>query len=160
MPAVLGWRYARKPPMWHRPAQSESWLGANVAASTAPRAYWRAADPRPRPTLWAEGAVQELAPASPDPAFGDRIHPGRLDVAEHDPDPGIGEDSVERGGEVRAAAADHELGPMHMLAEVHEEVAGLQGGPFPGRVQGDSGDADAPGGVLDHGQNIGLGAIQ
>jgi hypothetical protein len=33
-----------------------------------------------------EGAVQEFVPASPDPAFGDRVHPGRLDVAEHGPD--------------------------------------------------------------------------
>src|SRR6266487_7144458 len=37
-------------------------------------------------------------------------------------------------------------------------VAGLLGGPFPGWVQSDCEDADAPGGVLDHGQNMGLGA--
>jgi hypothetical protein len=71
--------------------------------------------------------------------------------------PGIGEDGVECGGEVRAAVADHELDPVRLLAEVHEEVTGLLGGPFPGRMQGDSEDADAPGGVLDHGQDIGLG---
>ena len=47
-----------------------------------------------------KGAVQELAPASADPAFGDRVHAGRLDVAEHGPDPGVGQDGVERGGEV------------------------------------------------------------
>jgi hypothetical protein len=41
-----------------------------------------------------EGAVQELAPASPDPSFGDRVHAGRLHVAQHGPDPGIGEDRV------------------------------------------------------------------
>jgi hypothetical protein len=34
-----------------------------------------------------EGAVQEFASASPDPAFGDRIHAWRLDVAEHGPVP-------------------------------------------------------------------------
>jgi hypothetical protein len=28
-----------------------------------------------------ESAVQELAAASADPAFGDRVHAGRLDVA-------------------------------------------------------------------------------
>ena len=56
-----------------------------------------------------EGAVQELAAASADLAFGGRVHAGRLDVAEHGPDTGIGEDGVERGGEVRAAVADHEL---------------------------------------------------
>jgi hypothetical protein len=47
-----------------------------------------------------ESAVQELAAASPDPPFGDRVHARRLDVAEHGPDPGVGEDGVERGGEV------------------------------------------------------------
>jgi hypothetical protein len=43
-----------------------------------------------------EGAVQELAAASADPAFGDRVHAGRLDVAEHGPDPGVGEDGAGR----------------------------------------------------------------
>src|SRR5713226_6301335 len=42
-----------------------------------------------------EGAVQELAAASPDPAFGDRVHARRRHVAKHSPDPGIGEDRVE-----------------------------------------------------------------
>ena len=45
-----------------------------------------------------EGAVQELASASPDPAFGDRVHAGRPHVAEHGPDAGVGEDRVEGGG--------------------------------------------------------------
>jgi hypothetical protein len=49
-----------------------------------------------------EGAVQEFAAASPDPAFGDRVHPGRPHVAEHGPDPGAGEHRVDRGREVRA----------------------------------------------------------
>jgi hypothetical protein len=54
--------------------------------------------------------------------------------------------------------ADHELDLTCLLAEVHEEVAGLLGGPFPGGIQGDpTGDADVPGGVLDHGQDISLG---
>src|SRR5208282_702157 len=98
-----------------------------------------------------EGAIQELAPASPDPAFHDRVHARRLDVAQHDPDPGIGEDRVEGGGEVRAAVADHVLDPVRLLAEVHDQVAGLLGGPFPGGMQGYAEDADAPAGVLDYG---------
>jgi hypothetical protein len=56
-----------------------------------------------------EGAVQELAAASPDPALGDRVHTRRPHVAQHGPDPGAGEDRIERGGEVRSAVADHEL---------------------------------------------------
>ena len=41
-----------------------------------------------------------------------------------------------------------------MLAEVHDQVAGLLGGPFPGWMQRDSQDANAPAGVLDHGQDV------
>ena len=103
---------------------------------------------------------RSLAAASADPAFGDGVHPGRLDIAEHGPDPGVGEDRVERGGEVGAAVADHELDPVGLVAEVHDQVAGLLGGPFPGGVQGDPEDADAPGGVLDGGQDVGLGAVE
>jgi hypothetical protein len=35
-----------------------------------------------------EGAVQELAPASPDPAFHDRVHARSPDAAEHGGEPG------------------------------------------------------------------------
>jgi hypothetical protein len=92
-----------------------------------------------------EGAVQELAAASADPAFGDCVHAGRPDVAEHGLDAGVGEDRVERGGEVRSAVANHELGPIGLFAEVREEVASLLGGPLSGGMQGDSEDADPPG---------------
>jgi hypothetical protein len=110
-----------------------------------------AQDPSQMGVVPDEGAVREFASASADPVFGDRVHAGRLDAAEHGPDAGIGEGGVERGGEVRAAVADHELEPVSLLAEVHEEVAGLLGGPLPGEMQGDAEDADAPGGVLDYG---------
>jgi hypothetical protein len=49
---------------------------------------------------------------------------------------------------------------VHLLAEVHQQVPGLLGGPRPGRVRGDPEDADAPGGVLDHGQDVSLGAVE
>src|ERR1700677_14751 len=78
-----------------------------------------------------EGAVEKLASASPDPAFGDGIHARRPDVAANGPDPGISEDRVECGIVVRAAVADHELDPVRLLPEVHDQVAGLLGGPFP-----------------------------
>jgi hypothetical protein len=106
-----------------------------------------------------KGAVQELAPASPNPAFGNRVHAGRPHVAQHGPDPGIGEDRVECGGEVRATVADHELHPLCLFAEVHDQVAGLLGGPFPGGVQRDAEDADPPRRVPGHGQDVGLGAV-
>jgi len=84
-----------------------------------------------------EGAVQEFAAASTDPAFGDRAYAGRPHVAKHAADASGGEDRVERGGEVRATVADHELDPVCLVAEIHEEVAGLLGGPLPGGMQGD-----------------------
>jgi hypothetical protein len=83
---------------------------------------------------------------------------GRPDVTAHGLDPGIGEDRVGGGGEVRAAVADHELDLVRLLAEFHDQVAGLLGGRCPGWLRRDSEDADAPGGVLDHGQDLGLGA--
>src|SRR5271166_2662520 len=119
-----------------------------------------AQDPPQMVLIPGQDAVEELAPASADPAFGYRVHARRLHVAEHDPDPGISEDRVEWCGEVRAAVADHELDLVCVLAEVHHQVPGLLGGPFSGWMQGDSEDADTPGGVLDHGQEISLGAVE
>ena len=94
----------------------------------------------------------------PDPAFGNRVHAGRPHIAQHGPDPGIGKDRVECGGEVRATVADHELHPLCLSAEVHDQFAGLLGGPFPGGVQRDAEDTDTPGRVPDHGKDAGLGA--
>ncbi|MGO8883906.1 MAG: hypothetical protein ACLQI7_09425 [Streptosporangiaceae bacterium] len=47
-----------------------------------------------------------------------------------------------------------------MFAEVHDQVACLLGGPRPGAMLGDAEHADAPGGVLDYGQDMGLGAVE
>src|SRR4029077_13973418 len=41
-----------------------------------------------------------------------------------------------------------------------KEVADLLCGPLPGWMQSDPEDADTPAGVLYHGQDIGLGAVQ
>src|ERR1039457_1892111 len=107
-----------------------------------------------------EGAVQKLAAASANPSFGDRVHAGRPDVAEHSPDPGVGEDCVERTREFAVAVADHESDPVRLVADIHDQVAGLLGGPFPGGMQRDPENPDAPAGVLDHGQDVSLGAIE
>src|SRR6266516_552245 len=107
-----------------------------------------------------EGAVQELASASPDPAFHDCVHAGRPDVAEDGLDAGVSEDGVEGAGEVRSAVADHELDPMRLLAGVHHQVAGLLHGPVPGRMQRDPEGADMPGHVLYYAQGAGLGSVE
>src|ERR1035441_3647408 len=107
-----------------------------------------------------EGAVQKLAAASANPSFGDRVHAGRPDFAEHSPDPGVGEDCVERTREFAVAVADHESDPVRLVADIHDQVAGLLGGPFPGGMQRDAEDPDAPGRVLYYGEDIGLSAVE
>jgi hypothetical protein len=81
----------------------------------------------------------------------------RLDAAEHGPDAVVGEDGIERSGQLWSAVADHELYPVRLVAEIHDQVAGLLGGPFSGGMQGDAEDSDAPGRMLDYSQNVGLG---
>jgi hypothetical protein len=63
-------------------------------------------------------------------------------------------------GEVRAAVAHHELDPVRLLAEVHDQVPGLLGTPLPGWMQSEPENADTLAGVLDHGQDAGLGAVE
>ena len=91
---------------------------------------------------------------------GPRFHAGRPHVAQHGPDPSVGEDGVERGGEVRSPVADHELDPVCMFAEVHDQATCLLRGPFPGGTRGYAEDADAPGRVLYHGEDMGMGAVE
>src|SRR5260370_2772457 len=112
--------------------------------------FFRAGDPATRGLVSDEGSVLSPSAASADPAFGYRVHPGCPDVAEHGPGPGIGEDRAERSRVVRAAVADHELDQVRLLAQGHDQVPGLLGGPLPGWMPSDAEDADAPGAVLAH----------
>jgi hypothetical protein len=84
-----------------------------------------------------QGAVQELAPTSADPAFGDGIHARRLDVAEHGPDPASARTASNAAvkPEPRSRII---IDPVRVLAEIHDQVAGLLGGPFPGGMRSDS----------------------
>jgi hypothetical protein len=49
---------------------------------------------------------------------------------------------------------------VRLLVEVHEEIACLLGGPFPGGMEGDAKDPDVPVRVLDYRQNLGLSGIE
>jgi len=62
-------------------------------------------------------AVQELATQGSDQAFTDRVHARSLDSSAQDPGAAGLEDRVERGGEIRSAVADQELGVLEPLAE-------------------------------------------
>ena len=57
------------------------------------------------------------------------------------------EDRAECGREVRAAVADHELGPARLLAEVHDQVTGPLAVHSPVGCKVTPRNADAPGGV-------------
>jgi hypothetical protein len=52
------------------------------------------------------------------------------------------------------------MDPVRLLAKIHHQVAGLLGGPFPGGMEGDADDSDAPVCVLDYGQDVGLPAVE
>jgi hypothetical protein len=67
---------------------------------------------------------------------------------------------VEKEKEQLERALARPVDPVRLLVKVHEEVAGLLGGPFPGGMEGDTEDADAPGRVLDNGPDVGLGAVE
>src|SRR5437763_879156 len=106
-----------------------------------------------------EGPIEDLAAASADPAFGDRVHARRPDVAEHGPDPGLGENGGERSGVGRAAVADNELDLVRLLAEVHDQAAGLLGGPRPGGMHCDADCADARSGTPSGSRRAGSRAV-
>jgi len=77
-----------------------------------------------------------------------------------DPDAGGGEDRVEGGGELGVPIAQQELDRACSFVEVHEQVPGLLRHPGVARMGGHTEDPDAAGGVLDHGQDVGGGAVE
>jgi len=76
-----------------------------------------------------EGAVREFSAASPDPAFGDRVHAARPDVAQHSPDAGVGQHRVERVGPGAQELGPYRPGPL----QGGVDVAGLEDLPGGGR---------------------------
>ena len=70
--------------------------------------------------------VIEAFPAqSADAAFGDRVGPGCPHGAAEDTDASVGEDRVEGGGELAVPVAYQEPELLGLVAEVHQQVAGL-----------------------------------
>ena len=57
-------------------------------------------------------------------------------------------------GELGISVADQEPELFGLVAEVHEQVAGLLGDPGAGGVGGDPGDVHLAGGVLDHDEHV------
>ena len=83
-----------------------------------------------------QDAVGELGSGGPDESFGKAVRPwtSRRDL--HGVDPGAGQGGVERRGELAGAVADEEPEGGGAVVEVHQEVAGLLGGPRSGWMAG------------------------
>ena len=76
-------------------------------------------------------AVGDLGPHCQDEAFGEAVRPRtpRRDLDHLDPC--VRQDRIERGRELSGPIAYEEPKPGDVVAEVHDEVAGLLGGPRP-----------------------------
>ena len=98
--------------------------------------------------------VEAFAPQGANEAFRDRVRARCSYRGADDADGGAGEYRVEGSGELAVSVADQEPEPVGVVAEVHEQVAGLLGDPGPRGVGSDAGDAHAAGAVLDHPQDI------
>jgi hypothetical protein len=91
-----------------------------------------------------QDAVGEFGSGGQDEAFGEavRSRASRWDL--HGDDPDAGEDGVERGGELAGSVADEEPEGGDTIVEVHQQVAGLLGGPGSSRVAGRPEDVHVP----------------
>ncbi len=81
-----------------------------------------------------QDAVGEFGSGGQDESFGEavRSRTPRWDL--HGVDPGAGQDGIERRGELAGAVADEEPEAGGAVVEVHQQVAGLLGGPGSGRM--------------------------
>ena len=99
-------------------------------------------------------AVGQLGAYGQHEAFGEAVRPRapRRDLDHLDT--GIGQNRVERGRELSGAVADEEPEPPDVLAEVHDEVAGLLGGPGPVGLRGHAEDVQVAVADLEREQDV------
>src|SRR6187551_2855971 len=76
-----------------------------------------------------QDAVGEFGPDGPQEAFGEavRSRASRWDL--HGVEPDAGQGGIEGGGELAGSVADEEPEAGGAVVEVHQQVAGLLGGP-------------------------------
>jgi len=89
--------------------------------------------------------VKALAPQCSHVPLRKGTRPRRPERRLDDPRAITGEYVIEDGRELAVAVADEELELAGAFTEVHEQVAGLLGGPCPGGVRGDAQDVHAAG---------------
>ena len=83
-----------------------------------------------------QDAVGEFGPGGEDEAFGEAVRAWAAWRDLHSVDACAGQDGVERISELASAVADEEPEGGGAVVEVHQQVAGLLGGPGAGRVAG------------------------
>jgi hypothetical protein len=81
-----------------------------------------------------QNAVGELGSDGQYESFSETVRPRTARRNLHDVDVRAGQDSIERGGELAGAVADEEPEGGGAVVEVHQQVAGLLGGPFSTRM--------------------------
>ena len=111
-------------------------------------------DPAKVPFTVDQQVVEALAPQRPHIPLRKRIRPGRANRGLDNPHAVSGEHVVEGRRELAVAVAYQEPEPAGTVAEIHEQVAGLLGGPGAGGVGGDAQDVHAPGADLHHEQDV------
>src|SRR6185312_8291584 len=92
------------------------------------------------PGIEDDHAVEEFSAKTADPAFHDRVCTRCPDWRLDDLNTLAGEDRVERAGELGVPAANQKFDLRNVIAEVHEQVAGLLGDPACGGMCGDAKD--------------------
>jgi hypothetical protein len=83
-----------------------------------------------------QDAVGELGSGGQHESFGEAVRPRTPRWNLHGVDPRAGQGGIERRGELAGAVADEEPEGGGVVGEVHQQVAGLLGGPGSGRVAG------------------------
>src|SRR5256886_584990 len=98
--------------------------------------------------------VGALASYAAHPAFREGVCPGGADRRPDHPRAKRCEHPVERHGELGVAVPDEELEVPGSLTQIHEQIPGLLGDPWPGRIGGGAHDVHGPAGVFDEEQDV------
>src|SRR5436190_12107208 len=107
-----------------------------------------------------QGAVEQFPAASADPPLHDRVRSGSLHRTVESADVHGVQNLIEGSGELGVAVADQELDRRGLAVQLHQRVPSLLGHPRAGGVWRYAQNANALGGVLDHGKDVGGRAIE
>jgi hypothetical protein len=113
---------------WRTKLECSMWPAA-VVVGAVPRE-----DASQVPFAEDQDAVGEFGSGGQNESFGEAVRSRTARWNLHGVDPDAGEDGVERGGELACSVADEELERGDTIVEVHQQIAGVLGGPGSGRT--------------------------